>query len=348
MKKFFLVLLFCSCKYFAGSQSHPRIIILATGGTISGQGSNVDRAGYIPGKLSADEILSAIPSVKKFANVKGEQIASIGSYDMTLAIWLKLAKRINEIFANDEADGIVVTHGTDTQEETAYFLSLTVNANRPVVITGAMRPATAISADGPKNLYDAILVACDSQSKGKGVILSFNETLFDARNVVKVNTTHLNAFNSPNAGPIGQVYDRKVLYYSQPVQKKHAPFDINKLETLPKVEIAYMYVDASAAAVNAFVNDRIDGLIIAGAGNGSLNKAILTGVDTAVKKGIMVVRSSRVASGRVTQFNQVFDDEKLGTIVSDDLNPQKARILLMLALTVTKDRRKIQDMFLNY
>jgi L-asparaginase len=350
MKNVVLILLFPCLTYLAKSQTLPRIIILATGGTIAGQGTNPDRAGYLSAKLSVDELLSSIPSIKKIAAIRGEQVAAVGSYDMTVAIWLKLAKRINEIFAKDEADGIVITHGTDTQEETAYFLRLTVNSNKPVVLTGAMRPATAISADGPKNLYDAILVASDLQSRGKGVMISFNETLFDGKNAVKVNTTHVHAFDAPNTGPVGQVYDGKVLYYSQPVQKAAANtvFDISKLETLPRVEIAYMYVDASATAINALVNDRIDGLIVAGSGNGTFNKAMLQAVETAVKKEIIVIRSSRVVSGRITQFNDEFDDSKLGTIAADDHNPQKARILLMLALTVTKDKSKIQDMFLAY
>lgn len=161
MKYILFVLLCFGMTYLAESQNLPRIIVLATGGTIAGQGANVDRAGYLPGKLPIEDLLNNIPSINKIATVKGEQIASVGSYDMTIEIWIKLARRINKIFANNEADGIVVTHGTDTQEETAYFLNLTVKSDKPVVLTGAMRPATAISADGPKNLYDAILVAMD-------------------------------------------------------------------------------------------------------------------------------------------------------------------------------------------
>jgi L-asparaginase len=350
MRRIFLVLLYSVSACLTEAQNLPRVIIIGTGGTIAGQGTSPTSAGYIPGKLPIDTLLKNIPSINKVANIKTEQIVSVGSFDMTIEIWIKLARRINEIFAKNEADGVVITHGTDTQEETAYFLNLTIKSNKPVVMTGAMRAPTAISADGPKNLYDAIIVASDVQSQGKGVMVCFNETLYDAKNVAKVNTTNVNAFASPNAGPIGQVYDGRVVYYSESLNKKgnNTPFDVSKLDSLPKVEIAYMYVDASASAIYAFVNDRSDGLIIAGSGDGSFNRSILRAVDTAVKKGIIVVRSSRVASGRVTQFNQVFDDKKLGTIASDDLNPQKARILLMLALTVTKDKDKIQKMFLEY
>lgn len=349
MKKILIVFLcFCSIQ-FAESQNLPRIIILATGGTIAGQGANADRAGYIPGKLPIEDILSNIPTVKKIAAINGEQIASVGSYDMTLGIWLKLANRINEIFAKNEADVIVITHGTDTMEETAFFLNLTITSDKPVVLTGSMRPATAISADGPKNLYDAIVVASDPKSEGRGVIISFNETLYDASHVVKMNTTHVDAFDSPDTGPIGQVYDGKASFNSQALRLKNSytPFDISSLDVLPKVDIVYMYVDASATAISALLNEKTDGVIIAGSGNGSFNKAILQAVKTGVEKGIMIVRSSRVGSGRVTQ-SQVFDDEKLGTIGANNMNPQKARILLMLALTVTKEKNIIREIFQNF
>jgi L-asparaginase len=350
MKKLLLILLCCGWTYCATSQNLPRIIVLSTGGTIAGQQPNADKAGYLPGKIPIDELLKNIPSITQKAIVQGEQIASIGSFDMTVDIWIKLARRINEIFAKNEADGIVITHGTDTQEETAYFLNLTVQSDKPVVLTGSMRPATAISADGSKNLYDAIIVASDTSSKGKGVLLCFNENIYDAKNVVKTNTTNVDAFTSPNTGPIGQVYDGTVFYNAQTLNKHggSAAFDISKMDSLPSVEIVYAYAGASNAAINAFINNNASGIVIAGTGNGDFDKAILESVESAVKKGIMVVRSSRVVSGKVTtQYVGVFDDSKLGTIVSDNLNPQKARILLMLALTITKDKNKIQEMFLT-
>jgi L-asparaginase len=351
MTKFLLMLLCSCCTYFATSQNLPRVIVLSTGGTIAGQQPNTDKAGYVPGKIPIADLLKNIPSITQKANVQGEQIASIGSFDMTVGTWIKLARRINEIFAKNEADGIVITHGTDTQEETAYFLNLTLQSDKPVVLTGSMRPATAISADGSKNLYDAIIVAGAPASRGKGVLLCFNETIYDAKNVVKTNTTNVNAFSSPNTGAIGQVYDSKVFYNEQPLNRHSgaAAFDVSKLDSLPAVEIVYAYAGASNTAINAFIDNNVAGIIIAGTGNGSFDKAILESVKTAVKKGIPVVRSSRVVSGRVTiQYVGVFDDVKLGTLVSDNLNPQKARILLMLALTVTKDKNKIQEMFFTY
>ncbi len=351
MKKW-LLLFFCSgFALFAASQNLPRIIVLSTGGTIAGQQPDTNRAGYLPAKIPIEELLKNIPLINQKAIVQGEQIASIGSYDMTVEIWLKLAKRVNEIFAKNEADGIVITHGTDTQEETAYFLCLTVKSDKPVVLTGAMRPATAMSGDGPKNLYDAIIVASDPDSKGKGVLVCFSENVYDARNVVKINTTNVNAFASPNAGPVGQVYDGRVSYNSRAFIRPggFTTFDISKIDSLPNVEIVFAYAGASDLAINAFISNNIPGIVIAGTGNGSFDKAILESVKTAVRKNIMVVRSSRVISGRVTtQYTGAFEDAKLGTIVSDQLNPQKARILLMLALTVTKDKNKIQKMFLTY
>ncbi|MFT4849975.1 MAG: L-asparaginase [Sediminicola sp.] len=351
MKKLLLILLCSSWSYCATSQTLPRVIVLSTGGTIAGQQPNTEKAGYISGKIPIEELLKNIPSITQKAKVQGEQIASIGSNNMTVDIWIKLARRVNEIFTNNEADGVVITHGTDTMEETAYFLNLTVQSEKPVVLTGAMRAATALSADGPKNLYDAIIVASDTCSKGKGVLLYSNDNIYDAKNVVKTSMKNVDAFSSPNTGPLGQVFDSKVYYNSQTLNRQggSAAFDVSKLDSLPIVEIVYAYAGASNTAINAFINNKVAGIIIAGTGGGSFNKAILESVKNAVKKDIKVVRSSRVVSGRVS-INIVgeIDDSKLGTLVSDNLNPQKARILLMLALTVTKDKDKIQDMFLTY
>src|SRR5215204_1410740 len=224
----------------------PRVIILATGGTIAGNGASADRAGYTAGKIPIDELVGTIPTVKKIATITGEQVASVGSQDMTIDIWKKLAVRANEIFKNNEADAIVITHGTDTQEETAYFLDLVVASQKPVVLTGSMRPSTAISADGPKNLYDAITVAVNPKSIGKGVLVSFNEGVFDAREVMKLSTTKTNAFGSPNTGPVGAVYDGKVEYYSSSEREVTPanPFSVKADTKLPRVDIVYMYADA--------------------------------------------------------------------------------------------------------
>src|SRR6476620_7242363 len=327
----------------------PRIIILATGGTIAGAGAASDRAGYTAGKIPIDDLIGGIPTVKKVANITGEQIASVGSQDMTVDIWKKLAVRINQIEKNNEAEGIVITHGTDTQEETAYFLDLVLTGDKPVVLTGSMRPATAISADGPKNLYDAITIAASPKSIGRGVLVSFNEGIYDARDVMKLSTTKTNAFGSPNTGPIDQAYDGRVEYYlkSEREVKPNSPITITADTKLPRVDIVYMYADAPPDEIDMLVSKKVDGIVIAGVGNGNFNKAYMDAVKRAVAAGIVVCRASRTPSGRVVLHDEINDDE-LGTIVSDDLNPQKARILLMLGLTKTKDKKQLQEFFFKY
>lgn len=352
MKQSILLLILCTAllqPLFSQQQKLPRVMILATGGTIAGTGASADRSAYKAGELPVKDLIAAVPGIEKVAVIKGEQVSNVGSQDMTVDIWMKLNKRINEIFKNNEADGIVITHGTDTQEETAYFLNLTVRYDHPVVLTGSMRPSTAISADGPKNLYDAVTVAASPNSHGRGVMLVFNESIYDARDVEKVSTTHVNGFAAPNGGPLGQVYDGKVIYYFKTLHKanKNTPFDITGMAKLPRVAVVGLFCDAPATALNAYVADGIDGIITAGLGNGNLNKANVDAVSNAVKKGIAVCRASRVFTGRVTLYDET-DDSKLGTFVSDNLSPQKARILLMLALTQTKDRDKLQQIFFEY
>lgn len=329
--------------------SLPRVIILATGGTIAGTGASADRSAYKAGELPIADLIAAVPGIDKVARISGEQISNVGSQDMSVEIWMKLNKRINEIFKNKEAEGIVITHGTDTQEETAYFLNLTVRYDHPVVLTGSMRPSTAMSADGPKNLYDAVTVAASPYSKGRGVLITFNESIFDGRDAVKTSTTKVNGFSAPNGAALGQVYDGRVIYYLKAARKanKETPFDITGLTALPKVAVVELFADAPGIGIDAYAAAGYEGIVTAGLGNGNLNVANTEAVVRAVKKGIIVCRASRVPTGRVTMYDET-DDEKLGTIVSDDLNPQKARILLMLGLTKTKDRKKLQEYFFQY
>ncbi|HET9433256.1 MAG TPA: type II asparaginase [Chitinophagaceae bacterium] len=350
MKKLLSILVFLILTVQVQAQPQlPKVIILATGGTIAGAGASADRAGYTAGKIPIDDLIGTIPSVKKIASITGEQIASVGSQDMTVDIWKKLAIRINEIFKNNEADGIVITHGTDTQEETAYFLDLVITSDKPVVLTGSMRPATAISADGPKNLYDAITIAVNPKSKGRGVLVSFNEGIYDAREVMKLSTTKTNAFGSPNTGPVGQAYDGRVEYYSssdREVNPKN-PIVLTADTKLPRVDIVYMYADAPPDQIDLLISKKVAGIVIAGVGNGNFNKAYMDAVKRAVAAGIIVCRASRTPSGRVVLHDEI-NDEELGTIVSDDLTPQKARVLLMLALTRTKDKKQLQEIFFTY
>jgi L-asparaginase len=352
MKK--IVLFLSLTLYFATLQAQdkvaktsPRVIILATGGTIAGSGESATKAAYTAGKVPIDELLSAVPQIHDLGKITGEQIASIGSQDMNVVTWLKLSKRINEIFKNNEADAVVVTHGTDTQEETAYFLDLTVMSDKPVVIVGAMRPSTAMSQDGNRNLLDAVMVAADSKSQGKGVIVAMDEKIFDARDVTKTSTTNLETFQSRNFGPIGLIYDGKVNYYYQSLKNPSKKFDVTKLSTLPQVEIVYGYADASPITVTCLASSGAKGLVYAGMGNGNFGEPVGKALAEASKKGITVCRAGRAGSGRITLDNEVKDAE-LGFVVADDLNPQKARVLLMLSLTETSDRAKVQQNFFEY
>ena len=329
------------------SQESKRIIILATGGTIAGSGESATKAAYTAGKVPIDELLNAVPQIHNYGKITGVQIASIGSQDMNIVTWLKLSKRINEIFKNNEADAVVVTHGTDTQEETAYFLDLTVMYDKPVVLVGAMRPSTAMSQDGNRNLLDAVVVAASPESQTRGVIVAMDEKIFDARDVTKTSTTNLETFQSRNFGPLGLIYDGKVKYYYQSLRNPAKKFDVTKLNSLPQVEIVYGYADANANSVYCISNSGPKGIVYAGMGNGNFNAPVGKALAEASKKGIIVCRSARAGSGRVTLDNEVKDAE-LGFVVSDDLNPQKARVLLMLSLTETSDRAKIQQNFFEY
>ncbi len=326
------------------------VMILATGGTIAGvgQAGSTDTR-YTAGKMPIDQLLNAVPDIHKLANVKGEQIAQIGSQAMNDDVWLKLATRVNELLKSNDIDGIVITHGTDTQEETAYFLNLTIKSTKPVVLVGAMRSATAISADGPKNLYDAVAIAADPKSAGKGVLQAMNDKIFFARDVTKFNTTGVEAFQSTNFGPVGFVFNGKTYYYYTSTRKHTtaSEFSTANLTKLPKVDIVYGYSNMNAVAIDAFVKNGAKGIIMAGVGNGNLYPEAEEALKRAAAKGVVVVRSSRVVSGRTTTDSEV-DDKALGFVASEDLNPQKARVLLQLALLKTTDREKIQQYFFEY
>lgn len=343
----FFIALVLQAQTSTSIKTTPRVIILATGGTIAGSGASSTEAAYTAGKIPVENLLNAVPQIHQLAEIKGEQIAQIGSQDMNIATWLKLSQRINEIFDKDEADAVVVTHGTDTQEETAYFLSLTVRSNKPVVLVGAMRPATGMSQDGNRNLLDAVMIASDKESNGHGVVVAMNEAVYTARDVTKTNTTNMATFQSRNFGPIGLIFDGKVNYYYKSLKNPIEKFNVSNKTSLPKVEIIYGYADAGSAAISAAIKDGAKGIIYAGMGNGNFNQAVGKELINASKNNIIIGRSARSGSGRVTLLNEV-DDNALGFVVTDDLNPQKARILLMLALTKTNDRKQIQDYFFTY
>ena len=233
----------------------PSITVLATGGTIAGGGDSATKSNYTAGKVGVEALVDAVPQLKNIANIKGEQLVNIGSQDMNDQVWRKLAKKINAECS--KTDGFVITHGTDTMEETAYFLDLTVKCDKPVVLVGAMRPSTAMSADGPFNLYNAVVTAADPASANRGVLVAMNDTVLDGRDVTKTNTTGVETFKSVNYGPLGYIHNGKIDYQRTPARKHttQTPFDVSKLTSLPKVGIVYNYANASALPVEALVKD---------------------------------------------------------------------------------------------
>lgn len=327
------------------AQKLPKIAILATGGTIAGStdAGQTATTGYSAGVLTIDTLIKAVPELTDIAQITGEQVCNIDSSNMTDEIWLKLAKRITEL--SKSVDGIVITHGTDTMEETAYFLNLVLKTDKPVVLVGAMRPATALSADGPKNLYNAVALAGNKAARNRGVMIAMDDTILGARDAVKTNTLQTSTFKALNSGPLGIIIDGTPYFYSATV-KPHTTkteFNVTKLNKLPKVDILYTYSnDGSKVAAEAFLKAGAKGLVVAGSGAGSIHenqKNFL--LEVAKNKQAVVVRSSRTGSGYVP-------DAKDGILNADNLNPQKARVLLMLALTKTQDPAKIQAIFNKY
>lgn len=331
------------------AQKLPNIHILATGGTIAGAGSSATGSSYTAGQVAINELISAVPELNEVANITGEQIVKIGSQDMSDEVWLKLAHYLNELLKRQDVDGVVITHGTDTMEETAFFLNLTVKSNKPIVLVGAMRASTALSADGPLNLYNAVITAGAKESAGRGVMIVMNGLIIGAHAALKMNTIDVQAFQAPNSGALGYVFNGKV-HYNQSTDKLHTTqsvFDVTGLDKLPKVGIIYSYSNVESEALDALIANKYMGIVHAGVGNGNIHKNLFSKLTDASRKGILIVRSSRVPTGPTTLDAEV-DDNRYGFVASQELNPQKSRILLMLALTKTKDFKVIQNYFNNY
>lgn len=350
LKPFFLVALIIFMAFGElYAQRRPNIHILATGGTIAGTGSNKTSSTYTAGQVAIQDLIAAVPELNNIANISGEQIVKIGSQDMTDEIWLKLAHYLNILLQRQDVDGVVITHGTDTMEETAYFLNLTVKSNKPIVLVGAMRASTSLSADGPLNLYNAVVTASAPQSKGKGVLIAMNGLILGAHAAIKMNTIDVQTFQAPNSGALGYIFNGQV-YYNQTTEKLHTTqsvFDVTKLNALPKVGIIYSYSNVESHALDALIKNGYQGIVHAGVGNGNIHQNLFPKLEKASKQGILVVRSSRVPTGPTTLDAEV-DDDKYQFVASQELNPQKARILLMLALTKTKDYKTIQNYFNQY
>jgi L-asparaginase len=331
----------------------PIVYVLSTGGTIAGAGSSsTDLSNYKAGSILGEQLVKAVPQISQIADVRVEQIVNVRSSDITIENWLTLAKRIQAILTETPAvAGFVVTSGTNTLEETAYFLNLTIRSDKPVVLVGAMRPATAISADGPLNLLNGVRTAIAPESRGKGTLIVLNDEINAARDTTKTNTLRVETFQAPELGILGYIDEDKVAFY-RATTKRHtasSEFDITNLTTLPKVTILYSYIEPDASLIHASIKSGAKGIVFAGTGNGTLsifeaNAVKEVNAMPAATRAVLV-RSSRVGNGRVTPTTE-FD--AMNIVASDTLTPQKARILLMLALTKTNDLKEIRRIFSEY
>lgn len=331
----------------------PVVWVLSTGGTIAGKGdSSMSLSEYKGGMLLGEELVTAVPEIKQYANVTVEQVTNVGSQDITQHDWITLANRINTVFAQDpNVSGVVVTHGTATLEETAYFLNLTVKDPRPVVLVGAQRPATALSADGPLNLVGAIRVAVCPEARAKGVLVVMNDEINCARDVIKSNTYRVEAFRSGELGFLGYVDADQVSFYRTST-KRHttaSEFHLDGIQSFPQVEIVYSYTQSDASMIGMLHKRGVKGIVFAGTGAGVISKveqeAVKAILASPVESRAVMVRSNRTGNGRVVGRK---DFDVLGLIPADNLSPQKARILLMLALAKTSDFGEIARIFSQY
>jgi L-asparaginase len=331
----------------------PIVYVLSTGGTIAGAGSSsTDLSNYKPGSILGEQLVKAVPQIAQIADVRVEQIVNVNSSDISIENWLTLAKRIHAILKETPAvSGFVITSGTNTLEETAYFLNLTIRSDKPVVLVGSMRPSTAMSADGPLNLLNAVRTAIAPDARGKGALIVLNDEINAARDTTKTNTLRVETFKAPELGLLGYIDEDKVSFY-RATTKRHtanSEFDVTALSTLPKVSILYSYIEPDASLIQSAIKSGAKGIVFAGTGNGALSvfeETVLkevTAMPAATRPAL--VRSSRVGNGRVIATAEY---DAMGIVPSDTLTPQKARILLMLALTKTADLKEIRRIFSEY
>ncbi|HEX4550856.1 asparaginase [Pseudomonas sp.] len=328
----------------------PNVVVLATGGTIAGAGASAaNSATYQAAKVGIEQLIAGIPELNKLANVRGEQVMQIASESITNDNLLQLGRRVSELADSKDVDGIVITHGTDTLEETAYFLNLVEKTDKPIIVVGSMRPGTAMSADGMLNLYNAVAVASSKDARGKGVLVTMNDEIQSGRDVSKMINIKTEAFKSP-WGPLGMVVEGKSYWFRLPA-KRHtmdSEFDIKNIKSLPDVEIAYSYGNVDDTAYKALAQAGAKAIIHAGTGNGSVSSRVVPSLQALRKDGVQIIRSSHVNAGGFVLRNAEQPDDKYDWVVAHDLNPQKARILAMVALTKTNDSKELQRMFWEY
>jgi len=325
----------------------PHIVLLGTGGTIAATAPGAATlAGYTVTE-GIEALTAAVPGIATLARIECRQVFNEDSRAITNKMLLRLAARADAVLADPDVDGIVITHGTDTLEETAYFLNLTLKTAKPVVVVGAMRPGSAISADGPLNLYNAVFLASQRQAGGLGVLVLLNDRVHAARFVTKSHTTQVDAFDAAEQGCLGQVHDGRLHLYQAPMRAHtlDTDFSLAGFKTLPRVDIIYDHQDAGLHLYQASIQAGVQGIVVAACGNGSLSPQAEKGLRLAVRQGIACVRASRVGSGAVSPGA---GDARRGLVCAGSLNPQKARVLLMLALTRTADRAQVQAYFDRY
>jgi L-asparaginase len=329
-----------------------RVYLFGTGGTISFVGeTRTDFANYSyqGNQLTIQEMLARVPEAEQLAEVIAEQVINVGSTEVYPWDWLTLSRRINDRLSVDtQAGGVAVTHGTATLEETAYYLNLTVLDPRPVVVTGAMRPPSAMGTDADNNLLDAVRVAAAPQSAGRGALVVLNNEIQAARDVTKTDSYRVETFQSGHTGFLGYSdADGDVVYYRRP-EKRHtadSEFDVSTVDELPRVDIAYAYAGADGTVIDALVNARVAGIVAAGLGSGGSPAPFMAALQRAITAGIPVVLATHVGTGRVVQTRRFVES---GYIVADNLHPKKARILMMVALTKTRDPAELQRIMLEY
>jgi L-asparaginase len=324
-----------------------RVVILGVGGTIAASAATATQTHDYKLTGSLDTVLKQVPQLGEIANIRSEQVANVSSHEVDNAVLMRLARRVNEHLADPAVDSVVITHGTDTLEETAYFLHLVVKSKKPVVVTGAMRPSSALSADGPLNLYNAVRVAISEDAPGMGVLVVLDERVVSARDATKTHVSATDAFRAPDSVELGALSGGRVRFAVCP-RRRHTcntSFDLAPVETLPQVDIVYGHQSAGTHFFSAAIEAGARGIVFAATGNGSLSEAAKAGALLAREHGVAFVRASRVVTGGVSECA---DDACYDTIASDTLNPQKARILLMLGIAHGMDTATLRHAFQNY
>ena len=333
----------------AAQAGKPQVVVLATGGTIAGAGASaVNSATYAAAKVPVDKLLAGLPELASVANVRGEQVFQIASESFTNDNLMQLGRRVSALVKQADVDGIVITHGTDTLEETAYFLNLVIRTDKPIVVVGSMRPGTALSADGALNLLNAVTVAASKDAAGKGVLVTMNDEIQSGRDVSKTVNIKTEAFKS-QWGPLGMVVEGRNYWFRAPVKRHTAQseFNIDEIQALAPVEIVYSYGNVPRTGFDAMGKTGIKALIHGGPGNGSVADRIVPVLQELRGAGVQIIRSSRVPDGFVLR-NAEQPDDKYDWVVAHDLKPQKARILAAVALTRTSDSKELQRIFWTY